>query len=603
MERLIEALSIIEELLWHQYVLFTILAVGIVFTIWTKFGQYHALTHGVSVIRGKFDKKEDPGAINHFQALSAALSATVGLGNIGGVALAISLGGPGAVFWMWVVGFFGMALKMTEVTQSMLFRNTDDSDNPHGGPMWVCEQGFKKAMPTLARFGVFLGGLFVITLIISTMTGGNMFQAWNVAEITFTYFKIPKVFTGILLALIVGLVIVGGIKRIGAVAGRLVPFMCVLYFLAAIVVLVMNIDQIPALLRMIVVYAFSTGEAAGAFVGGTAGYAFLWGMKRALFSNEAGQGSAPIAHSAAKTDEPVREGVVAGLEPFIDTIIVCTLTALVILSSGIWNRAQGEASLPATTRIVETEAGSGLWVPDTTEVPPRTDGAIWQINEKVFVIVETAGEIDSSGNVTPSNVSSGNNIHRLEGRIVRNAANEPPMIRWDPLKASKSPTLAVFSTHGEPVPGRGPYELFDDYQGATLTGKAFDMGTSTELGKYLVTLAAWLFAISTMISWSYYGEQGVVYLFGSRLVFAYKILFCGLIIVATTPLLNSDRQVGILTGFGTGVMLFANIPIMLIFGPMAMRAYHDYIRRLKAGEFVGHEYPKLTEVIEGKDVE
>jgi alanine or glycine:cation symporter, AGCS family len=601
MTELIRAFGILEGLLWHNYVLYTILGVGVLFTIWSGFGQYRALTHGVSVVRGKFDKKDDPGAINHFQALSAALSATVGLGNIGGVALAITLGGPGAVFWMWVVGFFGMALKMTEVTQSMLYRNTEDPDNPHGGPMWVCERGFAEKFPSLARFGVFLGGLFVVTLLISTMTGGNMFQAWNVGQITFTYFGVPKIVTGILLAVIVGMVIVGGIKRIGAVAGRLVPLMCILYFLAAVVVLVMKIDQVPGLLRMIVMYAFSPGEAAGAFVGGTAGYAFLWGMKRALFSNEAGQGSAPIAHSAAKTDEPVREGVVAGLEPFIDTIIVCTLTAMVILSSGIWNRHEGEATLPAPTAMVEVSPGA--WAPDFTEAPPRADGSQWHTDEPVFVIVETAPVRTAEGEEVPSNPSSGNNIHRLSGRIVRANSQDAATIRWTPISSAEPPRFVHFGQEGARTQEAGAIQLFDNYQGASLTGKAFDMGTGFELGKYLVTLAAWLFAISTMISWSYYGEQGVVYLFGQKLVFLYKMLFCALIIVATTPLLESDEQVGVLTGFGTGVMLFANIPIMLIFGNKAMREYHSYNRRLKAGEFKGHAYPSITDVAEGRNVD
>ncbi|HRP62184.1 MAG TPA: amino acid carrier protein, partial [Phycisphaerales bacterium] len=299
----------INSILWHNYVLYIVLGTGVLFTIWSAFSQYRALTHGSSVIRGKYDDKNDPGAINHFQALSTALSATVGLGNIGGVALAIALGGPGAVFWMWIIGIFGMALKTTEVTLSMLYRNTDDPENPHGGPMWVAKEGFKRL--GFAGLGTVVGGIFCITLIISAITGGNMFQAWNVAEITATYFPtVPKPFVGILLAVIVGAVIIGGIKRIGAVAGRLVPFMCGLYLLAAILVVVMNLGEVPNMLRLIFTSAFSTAEAGGAFLGGTAGFAFLWGMKRALFSSEAGQGSAPIAHSAAKTDEPVREGVV-----------------------------------------------------------------------------------------------------------------------------------------------------------------------------------------------------------------------------------------------------------------------------------------------------
>lgn len=311
-------LGAVNDVLWHDTVLFAILGTGILFTFWTTFSQWRALTHGWAVIRGRYDDPNDPGAINHFQALSAALSATVGLGNIGGVALAIALGGPGAVFWMWVVGFFGMSIKLTEVTLSMLYRNTDDPDDPHGGPMWVIKKGMRRFGPNLGTLGTVIGGVFCVTLLISATTGGNMFQAWNVGQITETYFGIPSVACGIILAVVVGSVIIGGIKRIGAVAGRLVPFMCALYLLAGSYVLIVNAQEIPGLLVLIVQSAFAPTEAAGAFIGGTAAYAFLIGMKRALFSNEAGQGSAPIAHSAVKTKEPVREGIVAGLEPFIE---------------------------------------------------------------------------------------------------------------------------------------------------------------------------------------------------------------------------------------------------------------------------------------------
>ena len=214
METVNSIMTAVNAVLWHDFVLWLLLGTGVVFTLWSGFSQFQALSHGAHVLRGRYDDPEDPGAINHFQALSAALSATVGLGNIGGVALAIALGGPGAVFWMWVVGFFGMAIKLTEVTLSMLYRNTDDPDNPHGGPMWVVSKGAALISPRLTGLGKLIGGIFCITLLISTATGGNMFQAWNVAEITHAYFGVPGIATGILLAVIVAMVIIGGIKKI-----------------------------------------------------------------------------------------------------------------------------------------------------------------------------------------------------------------------------------------------------------------------------------------------------------------------------------------------------------------------------------------------------
>jgi AGCS family alanine or glycine:cation symporter len=565
-------LTALNGILWHDSVLLILLGTGVIFTFWSGFSQYKALTHGVRVVRGTYDDHNDPGAISHFQALSAALSATVGLGNIGGVALAIALGGPGAIFWMWVVGLFGMAVKLTEVTLSMLYRNTDDPDNPHGGPMWVVSKGLARVNPSLAPLGKFVGGVFCITLLVSTITGGNMFQAWNVGEITEEYFGIPSIAAGIVLALLVAMVIIGGIKRIGAVAGRLVPIMVALYLLAGTYVLIVSADQIPGMLALIIRSAFLPQEFSGAFLGGTAGYAFLFGMKRALFSNEAGQGSSPIAHAAAKTNEPVREALVAGLEPFIDTLIVCTFTALVILSTGIWNRAP-EASFavpPAVLAVGDTE-----WSLETLPAPGRIEGQ-WANGDAVFIVL-SAGP----------NPQSGNNLHRLDGVIVEQSG--VLVVEWASLISSARPR----------VEGPGIYAT---YVGATLTAKAFDSVTPG-LGKWLVTLAVWLFAVSTMISWSYYGEQGIVYLFGERMVLPYKVIYCALIIVATWGFIETDADLDNLTGVGTGVMLFVNIPIMWLFGRQAMRAYHDYVARLKAGQMgPDHPPPSLEDLISGRNV-
>ena len=564
-------LSTLNGILWHNSVLFLLLGTGVLFTFWSGFCQYRALTHGVKIVRGVYDRPDDPGAINHFQALSAALSATVGLGNIGGVALAIALGGPGAVFWMWVVGFFGMAIKLTEVTLSMLYRNTDDPDNPHGGPMWVVDKAIRRRWPQRAGLGKAIGILFCITLMISTATGGNMFQAWNVGVITETYFGVPSFATGIVLAILVGTVIIGGIKRIGAVAGRLVPFMLILYIVAGLYVLIVNASALPSIFGLIITSAFAPTEATGAFLGGTMGYAFLFGMKRALFSNEAGQGTSPIAHSAAKTDEPVREGIVAGLEPFIDTLVVCTITALVILSTGVWNRS-GEGVIPASSGLMQTTTGE--WTLAATPVPARTNGE-WTSGQNVFVLV--------NGDPNPQ---ANNNLNRLDG-TVRISPDGDKIIQWSTLASAQPPELA----------GR---DLYASYVGATLTAKAFDT-VLPGLGKWLVTIAAWLFAISTMISWSYYGEQGVVYLAGDRGVMPYKLIFCALIIVATLGFLKTDAQLDNLTGIGTAVMLFVNVPIMWLLGSQAMLAYKNYIARFKAGKVgEGHRPPTIEELTSGR---
>lgn len=554
-------LATLNGVLWHEYVLYTIVGTGIVFTVWSGFCQYRALAHGPSVIRGIYDDPNDPGAINHFQALSAALSATVGLGNIGGVALAIALGGPGAVFWMWIIGLLGMSIKLTEVTLSMLYRNTDDPDNPHGGPMWVAHRALERK--GLGGLGRSIGVIFCLTLLVSTTTGGNMFQAWNVGELTQEYFAVPSWMTGIVLAIIVGTVIIGGIKRIGRVAATLVPFMVVLYLSAGFYVLAVNIGAIPGVFALIVKSAFAPTEAAGAFIGGSAASAFLFGLKRAVFSNEAGQGSSPIAHSAAKTDEPAREGIVAGLEPFIDTIVVCTFTALIILSTGIWNRAP-DVQLDIDPIATRTDAG---WQFSQSAAP----GSDWADDDRVMLVV-----------AAHPNDTTGHSLHRVEGIIE--STGDGFVVNWVPIASPQQPTAS----------GGGMYR---SYVGATLTAKAFDSVTPG-LGKWLISIAAWLFAVSTMISWSYYGEQGMVYLAGEKSVLPYQFVYCLLIVIATLGFIKTDADLDNMTGVGTAVMVFANIPIMWFFGYQAMKAYKDYISRLKDGRLgSGHPAPSLDELL------
>ena len=593
-----DILDSINGVLFSDYTVYALLITGVAFTIWSGFGQFRALTHGVQVVRGKYDDKNDPGAINHFQALSAALSATVGLGNIAGVAIAVALGGPGAIFWMWVIGILGMSLKMTEVTQSMMYRNTDDPENPHGGPMFVVKQGFKDW--GLGPIGAFIGGIFVVTLIISAITGGNMYQAWNVADITFTYFQVPQIVTGIILTVLVGMVILGGIKRIGAVAGRIVPFMCAIYVIAAVLVLSMNLGEIPAMLGLIVTSGLpdflggASADPSGAFLGGTFGYAAMWGVKRALFSSEAGQGSSPIAHSAAKTDEPVREGVVAGLEPFIDTIVVCTLTALVILSTGAYNRdAETNFVDAGSVSIVQAEsytAESPAWTIETPVLPDLSadakrirstaeNTAGWRSGEVVFFIV-----------AADENTDTGRNLRKIMGRVSRDSS-DVWSVAWGSLKSQQRPEFR------EKDDGSIDLGIYGDYAGASMTAYAFDR-QFPGLGKWLVSIAAWLFAISTMISWSYYGEQGIYYFvgnmgekFANNAALIYKVVYALLILLTTllamplfgpekTAIIGTDHELDLWTTLGLGVMLVANIPIMWIFAAKSMRAYHDYFRRM-----------------------
>lgn len=498
----------IGESIWGPLTFIGLLGAGILFTLWTKITQYRVMTHGIDVVKGIYDDPDDPGAINHFQALSAALSATVGLGNIAGVALAIGAGGPGALVWMWIVGFFGMALKNVEITLAMMYRDTSDPDNPSGGAMHVVKQVLGDKGPFLATVGKIAGALFCVTLIISTITGGNMFQAWSVAGLSESYFGIPKLATGIILAMIVGMVILGGIRRIGTVAGKLVPFMCLLYLFSGIAVLVINAGKIPEVFSLIFSSAFGEAEASGAFIGGTLGYAFMVGMKRALFSNEAGQGSAPIAHAAAKTDEPAREGIVGGLGPFIDTICICTLTALVILTTDTWNRpAVGELGAPISlTRTLDEDENMIFSVESAATVGDLPEQRLddWSTGDKFFLRAQVDGATHEDRN---------NNLVLVRGKVVTGAVDperpDAPTslgIEWDTGELSATEWQGILGDISLEKSEQGGHGVYRDYEGAQLTAFAFDR-VFEGLGKWLVTIAAWLFAISTMISWSYYGEK------------------------------------------------------------------------------------------------
>lgn len=556
-----QSLTAINGVIWHAYVIYFLLFVGILFTIWTKFGQFRALTHGYAIITGKFDKAGGEGSISHFQALSAALSATVGVGNIGGTALAISMGGPGALFWMWIVGILGMALKTVEVTVTMIYRQANPGEEVQGGPMWVVVNGSKEALPWLKPFAGTLAGLFCVTLLISTFTGGLFFQAWNAANVTQQFFGVPSWLVGIMLALIVGSVILGGIKRIGSIASKIVPLMCTIYMLAALYVIAINLPQLPVLFGSIFSGAFSSAGANGAFVGGTFGAVFSIGMQRAFFSSESGQGSSPIAHSAVKTDEPVREGVVAGLEPFIDTIIVCTMTGMVILLSGVWNRtadfgfAKDQKPQFSTIATDEANSQSKTWKLSESILPERADRD-WITSDQVSVLVKTTSE---------SNVES---IAHLTGTIRIDEG--APIANWSNVDSVVEPEIASDG-------------IFIAYDGAALAAAAFN-DAQPGLGKWLVTIATWLFGISTMIAWSYYGEQGVIFLFGRRSLFAYRIVFCVMIVVSCCGMAQGVTELTNLSNLGTGVMLWVNIPITLLFASTTIQRYHEYFDRMKINQ-------------------
>ncbi|MEE2672339.1 MAG: alanine/glycine:cation symporter family protein [Myxococcota bacterium] len=431
------------------------------FTLRFQFINFRGFLHGVDCVRGRYSRPGETGDISHFQALSAALSATVGLGNIAGVAFAVGVGGPGAVLWMVVAGFLGMSSKFVECTLGQKYRVLRSDGRMSGGPMHYLRDGL--AERGLGGLGRFLSVLFALMCIGGSFGGGNMYQSNQAfAQVSTTFAQSAPwlggdggaVGFGLILALAVGAVIIGGIKRIGQVAAVLVPIMCVVYVASGLLILTINASAVPSAIGVVVTEAFSFQAGLGGFVG-----VLIQGFRRAAFSNEAGVGSAAIAHSAAQTDEPVREGLVALLEPFIDTIIVCAMTGAVIVVTGAH---------------ANPDAGAGI-----------------QMTSFAFATV----------------------------------------LPWFPV---------------------------------------------------VLSITAVAFAFSTMISWSYYGEQCWVQLFGLRSVLLYKLIFllftwAGAIFAAEAVVEFGDLMI-----LG---MAFPNIAGILLLTGKVKADLDDYMRRLAAGEF------------------
>ena len=409
------------QMVWGLPLVFALCISGIIFTVYFGFPQFRFFKHAILIVSGKLDdKSHGEGEISHFQALCTALSATVGLGNIAGVAIAVGLGGPGAVFWLWAAGFIGMATKFTEVTLSLRYREITPKGTVHGGPMFTIKNGLSKKFYPIAW-------IYALFVMLSSFGAGNMFQSNQMSQILHTSLNIPHWISGAVFAAMAAVILIGGIKRISKVTEKLVPFMVGLYVLGALGIIFYNYANLGTIIESIFVSAFN-GTAA---VGGFAGIAFkevvIMGIRRASFSNEAGMGSAAMAHSAAKSS-PAQEGIVALLEPFIDTIVICSITALAILSTGAW-----------------TQSG-------------------------------------------------------IEGSEMTAWAFESVYGGW----------------------GRG-----------------------------IVTLTVALFAFSTIISWSYYGEQGVTFVFGEKYIPYYRYVFVGFIFLGSIAQLNlvlniSDAVYGLL---------------------------------------------------------
>ena len=469
---------------------------GIFFTVYLGFPQIKYFRHGWRILSGRYVKEDTKGETTPFQALTTALSGTVGTGNIGGVALAIFLGGPAAIFWMWITAFFGMTTKFVEVTLAHKYRETLPDGSISGGPMYYIENGLNMR---------WLAILFSVCLLLMCLGTGNMPQISSIAVVMNDTFNIPKIVTGGVLAVLLWMVIIGGIKRIAQIASKLVPFMAFWYLVGSFAVIISNYENIIPSLQSIFIHVFTPAAAVGGFLGASVAAALTRGVNRGLYSNEAGQGSAPIAHASSKTENPIEEGMVSILEPFIDTIIICTITGLVILSSGVWTEKFENRFEESSMCYLD-----GVYS-DTNQEDIKT------LQE---YILSCSGPLTYSGQeevidglLTNSNITLMHNRSVSENVIYEQEG--VPFTGTIDLREGKLETDNIGVTGNSLL------------LGADLTGKAFSRSVFGEFGQYIVAIGLLLFAFSTAIAWSYYGDRATVHLFGEGWILYYRIIYVG----------------------------------------------------------------------------
>lgn len=450
MEALSNTIGMINGIVWGWPMLVLILGVGLFMSIGLKMMPILKIGTGFRLLAGGVkarEGEEEEGEVPPYQALMTAMAATVGTGNIAGVATAVFLGGPGALFWMWITALVGMATKYSEAVLAVRYREVDENGNFVGGPMYYIKNGMGKAWG-------WLGALFALFGAIAGFGIGNTVQSNSVAQVIETNFGLPSLVTGLIVMALVAAVLIGGVKRIGSVAGALVPFMAIAYILCGLVVLIINASEIGPSISLIITSAFTGHAASGGFAGAAVWAAIRFGVARGVFSNEAGLGSAPIAHAAAQTKDPIRQGLIAMLGTFIDTIIVCTITGLVIVTSGLWTSGESGAAL----------------------------------------------------------------------------------------------TAAAFA---EALPG---------------------------IGNYLVAIALAIFAFTTIIGWSYYGERCVEYLFGVKAITPYRILW--IVAVPLGATLSLDF-VWLVADTLNAMMALPNLIAIAVLSPVVFSLTREYFARQK----------------------
>ncbi len=604
----------IADVVWSYPVVGLCLLGAVFFTLRLGFVQLRALPHAIALIRGRYDKADEQGEISHFQALSAALSGTIGIGNIGGVAVAIGMGGPGAILWMWVLGLFGMATKFVECTLATHYREEDPATGEvRGGPMYYIPRALG------ARWAG-VGTAYAVILALAGFGFSCMFQSNQAASALYEGLAVPTWASGLVLVVLGGLTILGGIKRIGATAAKLVPTMCLLYMGGAVAVCVLHVEQLPLVLWTIVADGFS-GRAA---LGGAVGAVIMAGVRRAVFSNEAGLGSAGIAHAAVKTDQPVREGIVASLGPLVDTVIVSGATAFVIVLGGHYGAemdraeqtesfeqlADGGSALPRGWTI-ESRVGAD---PHPDRLAPLTDGDVVlgatdeadgqglsiplgsaPVDGARLSILRRAGDLEVE-------VWSGRRrlaARRLYAKPPDAASPTRPSLEgcrlsgvWQScaldlreLDASEGIDLTLRLV---PRAGDASLDLRVDRvsrpartRGIALTASTFDE-TLPGFGTYVIPIAGFLFAFSTMVTWSYYGETAAASVLGARAVTGYRLVFIALAFVGATQELGLVISVSDIL---VGLLVIPNMIALVALSGRVAGWSREYFAALARGDF------------------
>lgn len=503
MQQIIEILTSIDSYIsGHPIFIVTLIGTGLFFTIYLGVPQVKYFRKSIQILRGKHDVKGTAGDASHFQALATALSGTVGTGNIAGVALAIHLGGPSALLWMVLTAIIGMATKFVEVTLSHKYRVKLPDGTMAGGPMYYMTKRLnittkKRTIPT----GKWMAVLFSFFTLICAFGTGCLPQINSISTSIYTSFGISTVLVGAVLAILLGSVVLGGIKRIVSVTEKLVPMMAVIYVTGALIVICCNIENLLPGLGQMFSDMWNGTSACGGFLGASVAFALSKGVNRGLFSNEAGQGSAPIAHATARCKNSAEEGMVALLEPFIDTVVICMLTGMMIISSGVWDKKY----------INEFQTADMLVLKDTYNTPKRTLKAIEDKSEYFNgVIMVGQGEIiDKDITLIHSRSVAEDVCVFVDGQPYNGTINISSGI--PSLKTADGKTLSI----------KGKSLLHS----APLTMKAFTSSILSEYGEYIVTFSLLLFAFSTAIAWCYYGDRAASFLFGARAIIPFRIIY------------------------------------------------------------------------------